>query len=67
MHPFTQSSSVLNLYTYERITVYTCVRALMSIMGRLGIERGVVWIEKTDGTGKDVCLAGEVNKIEAVL
>lgn len=23
--------------------------------------------KKTDGTGKDVCLAGEVNKIEAVL
>lgn len=23
--------------------------------------------EKTDGAGKDVCLAGDVNKIEAVL
>lgn len=23
--------------------------------------------KKTDGTGEDVCLAGEVNKIEAVL
>lgn len=23
--------------------------------------------EKTDGTGNDVCLAGELNKIEAVL
>ena len=23
--------------------------------------------KKTDGTGRDVCLAGEVNKIEAVL
>lgn len=70
MCPFTQPSPVLNLYTCERITVCSCVRVLMSIMGEPGGEGCCMdrnREEKTDGTGKDVCLAGEVNKIEAVL
>lgn len=67
MHPFTQASPLLNLYTCERIIVYTCVRVLMSIMGGEMCCMDRNREKKTDGTGKDVCLAGEVNKIEAVL
>lgn len=61
---------LLNPYSFEQTTTYTCLRVLMNVTGN-SVECGAVWMgaerKKTDGTGEDVCLGGEVNKIEAVL
>lgn len=70
MCPFIQHSPVLNLYTCEQIAPCTCGRDAYERHGELGGEGCCIdrnREKKTDGTGKDVCLAGEVNKIEAVL
>lgn len=58
-------------YVYTRVN--NNIRVCMGVYehhGGLGGERCCMdrnGERKTDGTGRDVCLAGEVNKIEAVL